>query len=346
MSSPKVTGVVNPTLPPNWFEAHSEDGRIYYYNSITNEVTWEKPANPNLNSSLMNSNNPFADDVFTVNVNELGDLSRQTMSTEETNKTVPLSAVVDSSSRIAPSTTVTQSSSSMQPIPVGSPTAAPQLPEPKGCTAFCQIRFYQKYFDVTSEDVFGRLARSVWPFNRKFFEASHENPDLYGPFWIYTTLIIMMAAAGNVSSYLQAADRSAWNYDFNYMPVAAAVVYGFGFIFPLVLWFIISQAGSKTSFVQVVCIYGYSLFVFVPITIFAVIPSEVFRWIIVVFGLALSLAFLLGNLWREMDQHIEKKKYMVLGFVLGAQIGLILTYKLVFFGYIGLKASDSTDNLN
>ena len=36
-----------------------------------------------------------------------------------------------------------------------------------------------------------------------FFELEGgKKPDMYGPFWIYTTLIFALAAAGNLYNYI------------------------------------------------------------------------------------------------------------------------------------------------
>jgi hypothetical protein len=45
------------------------------------------------------------------------------------------------------------------------------------------------------------LLTSLIPFNKRFYAEYKEKPDLYGPLWIYTTLIIMLAIAGNLSRY-------------------------------------------------------------------------------------------------------------------------------------------------
>ena len=38
-------------------------------------------------------------------------------------------------------------------------------------------------------------------FNKSFYKIVNDKPDLYGPFWIYTTLIYVMAAGGALSYY-------------------------------------------------------------------------------------------------------------------------------------------------
>jgi len=40
------------------------------------------------------------------------------------------------------------------------------------------------------------------PFNKEFSPLAEAKPDLYGPFWIYTTLVVIVAVAGNLSAYI------------------------------------------------------------------------------------------------------------------------------------------------
>ena len=60
----------------------------------------------------------------------------------------------------------------------------------------------KQYFDVTQDKVLKRAFFSLIPFNSQFHDISKEKPDLYGPLWIYNTLIFVIAAAGELSSYL------------------------------------------------------------------------------------------------------------------------------------------------
>ena len=83
-------------------------------------------------------------------------------------------------------------------------------------------RFLKKYFNVTTADVRSRLLHSLVPFNPKFYDISEQTPDLYGPFWIYTTLIFIIAAAGSLSGYLQ--DVSSQNFFQQFVPIATGIV--------------------------------------------------------------------------------------------------------------------------
>jgi hypothetical protein len=75
---------------------------------------------------------------------------------------------------------------------------------------------------VTTAEVRSRLLHSLIPFNPKFYDISEKSPDLYGPFWIYTTLVFIIAAAGSLAKYIK--NDSTQNFFQNFVPIAAGVV--------------------------------------------------------------------------------------------------------------------------
>lgn len=64
-------------------------------------------------------------------------------------------------------------------------------------------RFWHKWFNVTTIDVTKRITSSLLFFTPTLVNVIGKNPDLYGPFWIYTTLIFMLAGSGNLASYFK-----------------------------------------------------------------------------------------------------------------------------------------------
>lgn len=70
-----------------------------------------------------------------------------------------------------------------------------------------------------------------------------EKPDLYGPFWIYTTLIIMIAISGNLSRYFEMKENFTYNY--NFIPVAATVIYAMALGLPFALKLLMRFMGSN-----------------------------------------------------------------------------------------------------
>jgi len=82
------------------------------------------------------------------------------------------------------------------------------------------------------------------PFNKRFHAAYKEKPDLYGPFWIYTTLVIMLAISGNLSRYLQL-EEGTFTYNYNYIPIAATIIYSMALGLPLALKVLMRFLGTN-----------------------------------------------------------------------------------------------------
>lgn len=126
------------------------------------------------------------------------------------------------------------------------------------CCNCLHVDYYQQYFDVTTHDVLQRLLFSLIPFNDKLVQVIGESPDMYGPFWLYTTLIFLLAFSENLHNYIRLGyDR--FEYDFENVPHSFFTVYGVGFGVPLAISFTMKYiASTELKFREVTCIYGYS----------------------------------------------------------------------------------------
>mmetsp|Transcript_8127 Transcript_8127/g.9226 ORF Transcript_8127/g.9226 Transcript_8127/m.9226 type:complete len:92 (-) Transcript_8127:158-433(-) len=81
---------------------------------------------------------------------------------------------------------------------------------------------------------------------------------MYGPFWIYTTLIFLLTFSENLHNYLLEG-RENFESDFSNVPPSCFVIYGVGFGVPLALSFVMKLLTSdKLYFKEITCIYGYS----------------------------------------------------------------------------------------
>lgn len=47
-----------------------------------------------------------------------------------------------------------------------------------------------------------------------FLDVLEGNPDLYGPFWIATTVVLILFLGGTISQYLSTTGKSQFAYDF------------------------------------------------------------------------------------------------------------------------------------
>lgn len=128
------------------------------------------------------------------------------------------------------------------------------------------IAYYRQYFDVDTADILERIKDSIIPFRGSFSEKTANNPDLYGPFWICTTLIFVAAAIGTFVTYVaqKIQKKEEWHYDINLVTWSAGLFYGYVTIVPLCLYLILKYFSAPSGLVQLFCLYGYSLFVFIP----------------------------------------------------------------------------------
>ena len=201
----------------------------------------------------------------------------------------------------------------------------------------CNIAFLQIYFDFETDEIIQRLIASLIPFNKNFINLVEKKPDLYGPFWIYTTLIFIIASAGSLTKYIQGATQE--DYFQKFIPLAMSVIYGIGFCLPLIIKVLMYIFGSETAFVLVLNIYGYSFSIYGPIFILC-IPLEQLQWLLLFYAVLSSTCFLLLNFWKELNKYVDNRKYFVLGVICIFQVSLFFVIKLKFFADISKKINN------
>ncbi|CAH8616296.1 unnamed protein product [Heterobilharzia americana] len=206
--------------------------------------------------------------------------------------------------------------------------------------SFLTLKFYQQYFDVDTSQVLTRLATALVPNPRTNFIQHSLKPhaDLYGPFWVATTLMLIAAIGGNISNYLQSrAEVPSWHYDFHKVTLTSSVIYVYWCLMPLVLYGLMhfrrnnvksqsSDAESDLSnllersetdssfhssrrankFFDILSAYGYSLTIYVPVVILWTIQSSILQWILFLLGLTVSGAFLVFSLTPNIRKEHPK----------------------------------------
>jgi len=193
------------------------------------------------------------------------------------------------------------------------------------------VAAYKPYFDVDTSDVVERIWESVFPFRGTFTEKTSENPDLYGPFWTCTTLIFVAASIATFVTYLSHKwHKKEWNYDINLVTWSAGLFYGYVTFVPLLLYVILKYFSAPAGLVQLWCLYGYSLFIFIPASLLSIVPIEIFRWVIAGVAGFMSATFVAVNLRAHIVNSGERWFLIVAGIFL-LQLGLAVLLKLYFF---------------
>ena len=94
------------------------------------------------------------------------------------------------------------------------------------------------------------------------------NPDLYGPFWIATTVVVILFMTGTISQYLASEGKGHFAYDFSLLSGAAGLVYGYTLLIPLALWGVLKWFGSESAnLMECWALYGYGNLIWIPVAL-------------------------------------------------------------------------------
>ncbi|XP_055400978.1 protein YIPF2 isoform X3 [Bubalus kerabau] len=189
--------------------------------------------------------------------------------------------------------------------------------------------------------VLDRIKGSLLPRPGHNFVRHHlrNRPDLYGPFWICATLAFVLAITGNLTLVLaQRRDPSIhYSPQFHKVTVASITIYCYAWLVPLALWgFLRWRKGVRErmglyTFLETVCIYGYSLFVFIPTVVLWLIPVPWLQWLFGALALALSATGLVFTLWPVVREDTRWAAGVLLSVVVLLHALLAMGCKFYFF---------------
>jgi hypothetical protein len=163
---------------------------------------------------------------------------------------------------------------------------------------FLSVEYYRPMFDVDTSTVTSRIKSSMTPWNTDVFASTPESPpDMYGPFWVATSLVFFIAGESNLNAYLAQASGK-FERDFTLLSLAASMIYVYTFLVSTGMWAAAKYSGglNTLSLLQVVSMYGYSLSVFILASFLCVIPASWLQWIVVLGAIGMSGAVLGRNL--------------------------------------------------
>lgn len=201
------------------------------------------------------------------------------------------------------------------------------------------IKYYRCYFNVDTKDVGMRMLDSLLCAVRpNFLEKHGESPDLYGPFWISTTIVFLIAVVSNYIGWQNSggegeAATAAWKYDTDKVTISAALFYGYVGVVGFGIWAVLRWFSGTVTLANIWCIYGYGLSIFLPISILCAIPSVLVRWVLVGASTLVSGLFILLNLRTPVFETAGAKAVPLYICMALLHLGLGLSLKLYFFRY-------------
>jgi hypothetical protein len=129
------------------------------------------------------------------------------------------------------------------------------------------ISFYQQFFDVDTNQILARCRAALYP-RQNFLDVLEGNPDLYGPFWIATTVVVILFLTGTINQYLASTGKEHFAYDFRLLSGAAGLIYGYTLFIPLGLWGVLKWFGSESAnLMECWALYGYANLIWIPVAL-------------------------------------------------------------------------------
>jgi len=174
-----------------------------------------------------------------------------------------------------------------------------------------------------------RCFASVIP-KDNFLEVMGGAPDLYGPFWIATTVIFVLFVTSSIVDSINAyLNGTVYSYNIYQMTFAFGAIYTYAFIVPLMVWGATKYFGCQPDLLEMLSLYGYALTIWIPVSILSVIPIELARWILLGIGAGLSGVFLIRNMYPVLSRAEAQiaKIILILVIIFHGALALVLKYK-------------------
>lgn len=233
--------------------------------------------------------------------------------------------------------------------------------EPTGTRSeprFWQPRFYAAYFDINVSDFAMRLFRSVVPYKPLLGWVSEEEemdggtsvPDLYGPVWITTTLVLALSMGAKFAEFLMNVFRrtetdslrpSISSVEFSRLWQTASLLYSYVFVFPVLLT-VFQCLFAKRSLAHnsvrthpilgTVMVYGYSMTPVVIAALVAIVPVESIQVVAIYAAFVVGALVLILNLWRDVSVEHRSLTYFVRSVAVGAHAAV--AFALVYLFYL------------
>lgn len=196
---------------------------------------------------------------------------------------------------------------------------------------FWTLSYYARYFDVDTNEVFRRCTATLYP-RSNFLDVLDGNPDLYGPFWIATTVAVILFLTGTISQYLARSSKGHFEYDFRLLSGAAGLMYGYTGVIPIALWGALRWFGSTSAdLIECWALYGYANLIWIAVALVSWSPLTKLNWVLVGVGFGWTVFFLLRNLYPVLSTADTRTSKILLILVIVLHAGLAIAIKILFF---------------
>ncbi|OBZ82407.1 Protein YIPF1 [Choanephora cucurbitarum] len=196
------------------------------------------------------------------------------------------------------------------------------------------VEYYAQFFDVDTSQVMERCLKSMYPVGDFAQDTLNHQPDLYGPFWIATSVVfavfVCSSLAGSLAAYMSGQPHV---YDFTLLSFAVVVVYLYAFLCPALVWASTKYFGCQPSLLDIINYYGYGLTIWIPVSLLCIMPFDYARWAFVGTAFLITAVFLVKNLYIVISRTDAKTSRIILIAILLAHTIFALVLKMAFYSY-------------
>ncbi|CAB61455.1 Protein YIP5 [Schizosaccharomyces pombe] len=193
-------------------------------------------------------------------------------------------------------------------------------------------------FNVETKDVVQRCIHTLIP-TVNFFDVVDDRPDLYGPFWITTTVIQALFFSNSITEYARyATGHGTSGYSIKKLISAASIIYGYTTIIAVLLWGILVWNKCNPKLLDCLCLYGYANIVWLPVSLatppfglLSTLASHIVKYVLTGIGLLISIVFLTRNLYPICQQAGSNLCKLLLFGIIVFHCLLALSLQLIFF---------------
>lgn len=102
-----------------------------------------------------------------------------------------------------------------------------------------------------------------------------------------------------------------------------------GFLFPVLLTFLLKFLGGDHTHIQIICLYGYSMSAYIICLLLCSINVCILHYIFLIYGAVTKIAFISKNLF-EGQEIATNKKFLIMGLIIVEAAFQLLVFKIGF----------------
>ena len=147
-------------------------------------------------------------------------------------------------------------------------------------------------------------------------------------------MVVILFLTGTISQKLASEGKQHSEYDFRLLSGAAGLIYGYTLFVPAGLWAALRWFGAQSlDIVECWALYGYGNLFWIIVALVSWSPLNALNYALVGAGFAVSVFFLVKNLYPVISATDKKTSQVLLVAVVLLHAGLAIAIKILFFSH-------------